>query len=212
MVEITCRPLNGTTFPPDSRAQYENCRFKATYSQTMRDLKDELRRIGVDRAVIELEINEADLRKDGAMRASSKPHGTRIRVSFEKPGAGPLQFACDTYGDWLYNIRAVAKTLEALRAVDRYGATQGSQQYAGWAALPEASGVDADLKRDPIDVLREFAGNPMGDHSPRKLRQTAVFRNHPDHNPNAAPDAITRINAAYERIDEASRDHVPAGV
>jgi hypothetical protein len=45
---------------------------------------------------------------------------------------GRAVFATDAYGTWQMNVRAIAKTLEALRAADRYGATQG-RQYAGFA-------------------------------------------------------------------------------
>jgi hypothetical protein len=44
---------------------------------------------------------------------------------------GRMVLATDEYEDWQSNARAIALTLEALRAVDRYGATQG-RQYAGF--------------------------------------------------------------------------------
>lgn len=44
---------------------------------------------------------------------------------------GRAVFATDQYEKWEHNVRAIALTLEALRAVDRYGATQG-RQYAGF--------------------------------------------------------------------------------
>jgi hypothetical protein len=45
-----------------------------------------------------------------------------------------LVFATDAYEDWQHNVRAIALTLEALRAVDRYGTT-GGRQYAGFRQL-----------------------------------------------------------------------------
>lgn len=47
---------------------------------------------------------------------------------------GRMVLATDTYEHWQANVRAIALTLEALRAVDRYGATQG-RQYAGFQQL-----------------------------------------------------------------------------
>lgn len=45
-----------------------------------------------------------------------------------------LVFATDAYALWEHNVRAIALTLEALRAVDRYGTT-GGRQYAGFRQL-----------------------------------------------------------------------------
>lgn len=50
---------------------------------------------------------------------------------------GRAVFATDAYGTWQMNVRAIAKTLEALRAADRYGATQG-RQYAGFRGQLQA--------------------------------------------------------------------------
>src|SRR5579863_10251967 len=36
---------------------------------------------------------------------------------------GPLSYPCDKYSNWQANLRAIALSLEALRAVDRYGVT-----------------------------------------------------------------------------------------
>lgn len=45
--------------------------------------------------------------------------------------------------DWHHNVRAIALTLEALRAVDRYGATETGQQYSGFKALPAGRAMPA---------------------------------------------------------------------
>lgn len=47
---------------------------------------------------------------------------------------GRMVLATDVCEDWQHNVRSIALTLEALRAVDRYGATQG-RQYAGFAGV-----------------------------------------------------------------------------
>lgn len=54
---------------------------------------------------------------------------------------GRMVLATDVCEDWMHNVRSIALTLEALRAVDRYGATQG-RQYAGFAgALTAKAGT-----------------------------------------------------------------------
>lgn len=53
--------------------------------------------------------------------------------------------------------RGIALSLEALRAVDRYGCTQGDRQYRGWAQLPPGEGYEpppaADMTVDQAAAL-----------------------------------------------------------
>lgn len=141
-VTFTFRPLDHATWQDDGRAEYQSCRFKAAYSKTMRELQDELRLIGVREAVIEADVTEQQVRLDGQIRAGSSPASPRVRISFTHPEVGPLQYPCDTYSQWHDNIRAIVKTLEAQRAMDRYGATRRHQQYTGWKQLPGAIELD----------------------------------------------------------------------
>ena len=50
-----------------------------------------------------------------------------------------MEFPCGTYERFEHNMRAIALTLENLRAIDRYGVTLGHQQYKGFLALPPAA-------------------------------------------------------------------------
>lgn len=138
-VEIIFRPLNGL-WPSDGKTEYENCRFRAAYSRTISELKYELGRLGAGRAVIELDLTEGDIRRDNMPRANARPELPRVRVSFDHPSLGSLQYPCDTYANWQDNLRGIVKTLEAQRAQERYGATRQHQQYAGWQQLPPGSG------------------------------------------------------------------------
>jgi hypothetical protein len=45
------------------------------------------------------------------------------------------QFACDRFTGWEDNLRAITKTLDALRAVDRYEVVQDGEQYSGFKQL-----------------------------------------------------------------------------
>ena len=46
-----------------------------------------------------------------------------------------MSYPCDKYSNWQANLRAIALSLEALRAEDRYGVTRRAEQYKGWAKL-----------------------------------------------------------------------------
>jgi hypothetical protein len=98
---------------------------------------------------------------------------------------------CDTFTDWKSNLRAIAKSLEALRLVNRYGVTQCGEQYQGFAALPEPAPtrprndftgeVDAAVWLNSV-VVKEYDVNLLdGDPSKRKRAyQIAARLLHPD--------------------------------
>jgi hypothetical protein len=75
--------------------------------------------------------------------------------SFRDAENNPLSFPCDRYHDHEDNIRAIALSLEALRAVDRYGVTKRAEQYAGFKAI-EAP------KRWTVEDAAEFVGVKTG--------------------------------------------------
>lgn len=141
MNDFTFRPL-GADWLHDGKESYECCRFRAPYSKTLNDLRYELGRFGVSEAVIELDLTDREIRRDGLPRSDARPQSPRVRLSFNHPALGSLQYPCDTYGDYRDNLRAIAKTLEAQRAMDRYGATRLNQQYAGWKALPSGRTIE----------------------------------------------------------------------
>src|SRR5260370_150145 len=119
-------------------------RFQSDWPQTLLLLEDEVARIkGEPPIVIELGVDESDIRIDGSLRPGARPSFPGVRVSFTSR-FGPVQFATDAYesntraglSSWQANVRAIALTLGALRDMDRWGASQRGQQYAGWAAPP----------------------------------------------------------------------------
>lgn len=122
----------------------ENARFASDYQGTFELVVYEAGRLGADDVVVQLALGEADLRKDGLPRAHAKPEHPGVILVLPDSDKGRLSFACDRYADrartpgWQDNLRAIGKTMEALRAVDRWGATQG-RQYAGFAELPDSS-------------------------------------------------------------------------
>jgi len=131
--------------------------FKATYSQTIDLLDDELRRAGaVGTVVIEVFLSADKIRMDGAMRADARPDKPGIILRFTgKHGA--VTMPCDRYRDWHDNLRAIALTLESLRAIDRWGTTYSGEQYRGWTALPPAGGAEQMSLGDAATLLHKYA-------------------------------------------------------
>ena len=183
-VEFRFRPLSGV-WQDDGLEEYQTCRFRASYRKTLDLLTYEMIRLGVGSAVIEMDVSERDIRLDGLPRAHARPDTPRVRLSFEHPKIGPLQYPCDTFADYRDNLRAIAKTLEAQRAMDRYGATRRSQQYRGWRALPPRAGGEPETRVEAASVIARYSVHTAEDllahpdRIPRAGRQ-AQHKTHPD--------------------------------
>jgi hypothetical protein len=117
-------------------------RFESTWSQTLAKLRGEVSLLGGKEFVIEMDISAEDLKLDGELRTNARPTTPAVVVAFESKH-GPLTYRCDRFytnyynqgPEWQHNVRAIALTLESLRAVDRYGATETGQQYTGFKAI-----------------------------------------------------------------------------
>jgi hypothetical protein len=89
-------------------------------------------------------------------------------VSFEKPQGKEwvsLRYAMDAYETYDENLRAIALTLQALRAVERYGVAKGGEQYTGWLKLE--SGHNEAWAREVIGRYGSV--------------RDALIKSHPDH-------------------------------
>lgn len=182
-------------------------RFTATWSDTLDLLLTEVERIGGRDVVIQIDVQESDLRRDGKLRANARPLDPAVVVSFES-GHGPLMYRCDRYDDgpwgfwmspWQHNVRAVALTLEALRAVDRYGASSSGEQYAGWAQI--AADAAPAPESDPWSTVLDLAG--LDTTTSLGLTRHAVInraqrRAHPDLGGDA--ESWARLVAALDQV------------
>lgn len=120
----------------------EASRFSAKWSSTIALLGHEIDLLEGRDVVLEIDVRETDLRLDGELRANARPASRAVAVAFESKH-GPLIYRCDRFTtsyahqgpEWQHNVRAIALKLEALRAVDRYGAEAVGQQYTGFKQL-----------------------------------------------------------------------------
>lgn len=108
--------------------------FSAKWDKTLALLDRELSQLGSKNVVIQVALEERDIRLDGYPRANARPDHPGVIVSLDS-AYGPLSYPCDTFHDWKDNLRAIALALESLRAVDRYGVTKRGEQYTGWKQL-----------------------------------------------------------------------------
>lgn len=180
--------------------------FRAEHSDTLRLLDRELGYLRARNVVIQADCDRSQIRMDGMLYAGAKLRSAGIILSFDSKH-GPLSYPCDKYSNWQANLRAIALSLEALRAVDRYGVTRRAEQYKGWAKLPppeaalfgsdgEAASFLASIVPAivPSDLLRDV-------EIYRSAYRSAAAATHPDRT--AGDDsAFKRVQAARLLLDK----------
>lgn len=167
MSRYTTRPLSDHTWLRLDGSRRPS-RFDATWTETLDLLEREVSHLGGTGLVIGVDVDESDLRLDGTLRAKAKAASPAVEVAFDSQH-GPMLYRADRYvsryltqgPSWQQNVRAVALTLSALRAVDRYGASSSGEQYRGYrqiSAQPAPAHVVARSEAELRARLAEIAG------------------------------------------------------
>lgn len=183
---ILFRPLRAWPYRPTPAFQREKWPSKVTLSKAMDSLKQQLRLLGCDRtAYIECDVEERHIRQDGQLYASARAASPGVIVSAKHRRLGHLRWANDHYASMEENVRAVALTIQNLRAIDRYGCVRDNEQFTGFKALPEKTSQT--LSRDAaIGILARHAGvHVSADATADQLLhvyRAARSRTHPDRN------------------------------
>lgn len=147
-------PAVWPTGPRTPAAERRKSQFTAPWGRTMEQLEYELRMLeAAEPIILEAGYQPHELRLDGFPRKGARPTDPAVIISFSSR-VGPLRYACDTFLTHEDNLRALALSLQALRAVDRYGAARG-EQYQGWAALPVQAGMTT---HEAESFIREHGG------------------------------------------------------
>lgn len=211
-MRYTTRPLSDRTWLR-SELKRKRSQFDTTWTKTLDLLGREIDHLGGHDVVIEVDVREQDIRIDGMLRANARSDSPAVVVAFDTRDHGPMLYRCDRYvaqwhdqgPDWQHNVRAIALTLEALRAVDRYGATETGQQYTGFKALPGGAtpmpagdqGMTRTHAQAVVLALGGFTEWPASDIGVKALVKRARRSAHPDANAGDHTEA-------YE-LDEALR-------
>jgi hypothetical protein len=195
------RPLVAWT-DPETKGRRSSSRFRATWQDTLDFLGAEIEKVGgKEPVVIQVDVQEGDIRLDGMLRANAKVGHPGVVVSFESR-FGPLRYATDAYEKdwaqampaWQANLRAIALTLEALRAIDRWGVSKRGEQYTGWKALPSGGGVTFPSADEALRWMRERAGEGGSLRSARLVYRDLARKLHPD--AGGDPDEWDKLDAA----------------
>ena len=168
-------------------------RFQTSWAGTLDLLELEIGRVGGEDISIGVVVTPDLQRLDGSLRMShSGPVGTLhpgAEVSFTHPVRGRLSFHTAAYPSVHGNLHAIARTLEALRAVDRHGTAETAEQYEGWAQLPSGK---VEFRPDPEEGQRLAL-----EHGGLKAAIKAL---HPDRNEGVTSEAYQHVMAFKEAI------------
>lgn len=150
-------PLQWPTGKPRTRYP-EYSRFSpGNRAQEVANVRDEIYRLGGKNIVVSTNVR---LRRDGLPYASDKaPADQGVAVYFNYRG-GQKCFACDRWATVEENLRAIFKSIEAIRSLDRWGSKDFvDAAFTGFAALPppmvvrqwwQVLGVSDDASADEI--------------------------------------------------------------
>ena len=175
MADQSAYPLSWPAGWPRTRASERQAgAFDGTFDRVRRELLAEIDRIALgpkarthtlSRVIVSTNL---PLRRDGQPYAETRRlDDPGVAVYFERRGK-PVCFACDKFDAVWKNMRAVQKTIEALRGIERWGSSQLlDRAFAGFTALPERAktescwavlGVPAGATRTAIDqAYRDLA-------------------------------------------------------
>jgi len=160
MLNAVFRPVDqwpGKQTPPSNR---RSGKFKAAYSKTLDLLERELAYLRAKDVVIQAYFAPSEIRNDGWPKSSARPAQPGVILSFDA-GKEAYSYPCDTFIDWEDNLRAIALSLEALRAVDRYGVTRGREQYQGFRRLGAPASIDSKVAAEQF--LTQYSGLGIDD-------------------------------------------------
>jgi hypothetical protein len=112
-----------------------------SYTKTLNLLERELDHLLAKDVIIQAYFQPDQIRNDGWPRSSARPWQPGVIVSF-RVHKNFYSYPCDAFSGFEDNLRAIALTLEALRAINRYGVTQGHEQYEGFKQLNAPATLD----------------------------------------------------------------------
>jgi hypothetical protein len=151
------------------------------------ELLRELRLLGARDVVISTNV---PLRGDGLPYSNHRnPDDPGVAVYFTARDGRPMAFACDRWQKAEDNLRAVQKTIEALRGISRWGTgDMRAAVFTGFAALPAPT---------PPTPWWEVLG--VSAHEPTELvtkaYRRALMHAHPDHG--GSGERVHAVEAAY---------------
>ena len=177
------------------RSDKHYCLQKISMTKARGDLLDELRMLGAHNVVISTNLA---LRLDGLPRASQRtPDDTGVAVYFTLKSQQKC-FPCDKWDRVEDNLYAIAKTINALRGVERWGSkSMVDATFNGFKALPDLNSEISwrDIFNMPQDKYPGFGEITLSILKERYRESVKIH--HPDKG--GDPAEFDHVQKAYEQ-------------
>ncbi len=159
---------------------------KLTVADAMRRLQDELDRMGAANYVLSTNLAT---RLDGGPRSGQAEPADPGAALYFHLGKKSHCLPCDSYDRVADNIAAIAKHIEATRAIERYGVATLNEMFAGFTALPAPPSWRETLGVGPTEPMTKAYVQER-----YRIRSKAA---HPDA-PGGSHDEMAALNAARD--------------
>ncbi|HEX7051759.1 MAG TPA: J domain-containing protein [Longimicrobiales bacterium] len=163
-------------------------KFRTTLSAALKNVQAELTRLGAKNVVLSSNV----------CLGNEKPTDPGVAVYFVRDGR-QLCIPCDAWTKVEDNLQAIARTIEALRGIERWGAKHTvDAAFAGFAALPPPGERISDHRWYVVLGVTPDATPAQVEAAYRDLAR----RYHPD----VAPDGAARMAAINAARDAYKRE------
>jgi hypothetical protein len=173
-------------------------RYQVDAARARKQLVEELRKMGAKSVIIS---SNAALGVNGMPKATDRPSDSGVAVYWTDSKNVERVIACDRWHLVQDNIRACGLAIEALRQLDRTGASEIIERaFAGFKALPASTSgghsiPSQNAKRPWRDVLCVREDKPS--HTALKIwYRHASMETHPDRG--GTVEAFNEVTRAYE--------------
>lgn len=171
----------------------EHSRFKTGFGAARNFLFEELSRMDASKIILSTAI---PLRNDGLPRANMAPDGgdAGAAVYFVRKGKN-MVFACDKFKQSCDNIYAIGKTIEAMRGIERWGASDMMERaFSGFVGLPAKAS-------EPWREVLGFGQESVTSDDLEVAYKKKVMIHHPDR-PGGDRDKFERVVEARKQALE----------
>ena len=166
---------------PGHQRQHSN--FKATVPSALKFLEDEIRRLGAKSLVV----------SSNCTLGSYRPTDPGVCAYFHYQGI-EAAIPCDRWSKVEDNVHAIAKTIESMRGIERWGAKHMIKAaFSGFAALPAPGQSSA--------PWRQVLGYVPGEKPALQDLETRYQKKRSEHHPDkgGTPEMFHAVQTAYEQ-------------
>lgn len=168
-------------------------RFKQTGENAQIHLRNEIHRLGANNLIVS---TNCQIRNDGYVYSDmsmAKLPDPGVAIYFNYKGKD-VSMCCDTYLTVCENIYALAKGIEAIRAIERYGISEFMERaFTGFKELPASSQVELPNWWDILEVKPTATLDDV-----KEAYRRLAIRYHPDKPGTGNAEKFIQVQKAYE--------------